>query len=682
MPSLPSNLQVIVVADDPIEAGMLALDLVQAGAPAHAVRDAEAAAQQVSEARATPNTASVVVAAYRDLHQAISLWAALSASPPAVAFVAIVLRSQRDAAAKYMEEAGWAGIAVRPVTAEDLVALVRSAAGRVSSGFKSARDGDLAKENLLELLGGLVDRVPRTGGGGKTALVRLWSEEREGIVALVSGELVHAEVEGTSGRHALERMATWRRGRFEVTTEAWAGPSTLSGAPLALIAIAHEYTRRVDEARLSLPYNDCVCTVRWERVRPLPVVAEALFRRIATGQVLSEAIAGEGDDELEAFAALEARIKRGAVVPQVETAPKTYTSIEAGGTGSIMNSGRRPGATPDYPSGSLSMVDAQQLPERHRAHPATNLYRLGEDGQPVATPGGDDVAPPRLSATAAPAPQEVSVEARTTNRILRLQDDQVGPARRLPTPVEIPDARPRPQSSLLATAGGRSGRVGPVTGWFGVATSDSGVTEAEEPLLENRRAKSSVRIVDRGGTDVDRLVSGSAAANRISPSGTDQRVAARPYAWIPAAQLEEEIPEPPPPKVMALLKPKNWPWAIAAVAALAVVIWVVAPRTSGVPAVDPLTRRYNTAIDLIDNGHADRARRELLEVSKNPASPPEALLQLGVLEVEANQLELAKPRLEAYIANPGAKQADKARRLYQHVYGAAPDTVRPGGPTP
>ncbi|MBI5608237.1 MAG: hypothetical protein HY902_05100, partial [Deltaproteobacteria bacterium] len=63
MSPLPSNLQVIVVADDPIEAGMLALDLVQAGAPAHAVRDASAAVQQIAELHGHAAGVVVVVAA-------------------------------------------------------------------------------------------------------------------------------------------------------------------------------------------------------------------------------------------------------------------------------------------------------------------------------------------------------------------------------------------------------------------------------------------------------------------------------------------------------------------------------------------------------------------------------------------------------------------------------------------
>ena len=41
---------------------------------------------------------------------------------------------------------------------------------------------------------------------------------------------------------------------------------------------------------------------RFPPPRPLPVVAEAMFRRIAAGGPLVEAVAGDGDDELEAFA--------------------------------------------------------------------------------------------------------------------------------------------------------------------------------------------------------------------------------------------------------------------------------------------------------------------------------------------------------------------------------------------
>ena len=319
--------QVFVIADDPIEAGMLALDLVHAGLAAQAVRDGSTLASQLRDAARTQQPA--LVSAFRDLSQTFELFGQLQEQHVPARFIAVVLRSQRDAAERQAREHNWSGVAVRPVNAEEIVALAGpgEALGRPPSGA-SARGGDLTQMRLLDVLGSMVDRIPRAGGG-KNVVLELTSHGRIGRVAIVDGELVHAECDGEMGRHVLERLACWRSGQWNVEPHKWGGTPTLTGSSIGLLAVAQEYNRRVDEARHNLPYTDCKCTVRWERVRPLPVVAEAMFRRIAAGVVLADAIPGEGDDELEAYAALENRIKRGAVVPQIETTTSAASSDTA-----------------------------------------------------------------------------------------------------------------------------------------------------------------------------------------------------------------------------------------------------------------------------------------------------------------------------------------------------------------
>ncbi len=708
--------QVVVVADDPIEAGMLALDLVQAGVAAHAVRDAEAAVQQLAELRATRPGAVVVVSAFREVGQTIALWEAVSGQSPPPAFVAVVLRSQREVAQRYVETAGWAGAAVRPVNADELVSVV-TAATQIGNGAPAheTRTGSLEDETLVELLSSLIDRIPRPGAG-KTAILTLQSQGRNGVVALLDGDLVHAEIDHEAGRHALERMAAWRRGTFRLDALPWRGQPTLSGSALALLAVAQEYARRIEEARQSLPYSDCVCTVRWERVRPLPVVAEAMFRRIASGQVLGEATRGDGDDELEAFAALEARIKRGAVVPQVETSPRASTTPIATADA---RSGSVPAVAPQgspasHPSSGwsavpMSLVDAPTMPERRRSHPTTHLYRIGPDGK--ALPSTD---PAEIAANLLGTPAHIrAISSQTTGKAATNQpaaNDEAPPipaavrpqtpiaTRQSPTPIQggaalppVPQARRAPSSLLSAgkvggpgvrqtdlgigAAGGKNRQFGS-TGWFGIGPpADSGVV-ASEVGLDGRRPRSSVRLPDN-----DRLLSGGSLSARVSNPGPAQtppdRVAARPYAWIPAAQVEDE-PEPEAPKPMLLLRPRVWPWVVAAVALVAVVGWLLAPRTPGGGPLDPATAEFHEAVTLMDGGHADRARQKLVRLAALPNAQPEVLLHLAVLDLEARRFEAARKLLEAYVAHPLAQHTDKAKKLMVHVFGAGQQQAQVG----
>ena len=746
MPISPSSAQVVVVADDPIEAGMLALDLVQAGVAAQAVRDPGSAVSQLAEIRSQRSGNLVVVAAFRELSQTVQLWQALlDQAAAAPAFVAVVMRGQREEASQHMAQLGWAGVAVRPVNATELVGVVVAAAAPVAGDLASheTRTGSLEDETLVDLLGSLVERIPRPGAG-KTAILTMNSGGRSGVVALVHGDLVHAEIDGEPGRHSLERMAAWRRGTFRLDAMPWQGPHSLQGAAVSMLAIASEYARRIEEARQSLPYIDCVCTVRWERVRPLPVVAEAMFRRIASGQVLAEAIRGDGDDELEAFAALETRIRRGAVVPQVETSPQAAAQPHAEPT-------RTPGGVSPTPAlntiaptraGSsgwsavpMTLVDAPHMPERKRSHPTTHLYRIGPDGKAIPSIDPAEVAqalagtPPGATSVNAPTEAMPSVGADGAPPL-----PSRGGQRRMPTPLQAgaalhvtptgghggsappsfaqanaggaanragtPDpqipARRQPSSLLSAGkvdgrritdlgAGGAAGSRRPFgnTGWFGVNSADSNVTEAEQPL-DQRRPQSSVRIPD---TNAERLVSGSAASARINnvigrPLTPVDRVAARPYAWIPAAPMAEEEEPEPPPKAIALLKPRNWPWIIAGVGLLAMVIWVVAPRPPASGYADGATKQYLQAVALLDNGHTDQARAELVKLAKLPEPRAEIYLHLAIIDIEARRFDTARKALDTYLAHPKAMYAERARKLVGHVFGATDRQAKLGAPSP
>lgn len=682
------NLQVVVVADDPIEAGMLALDLVQAGVAAHAVRDDGAAIQQFHELLQTrPGAQLVAVAVFKELGQAAALWQALrdwteSIAVPAPGFVAVVVRSQREAANRYLQE-GWSGVAVRPVNAEELVQLVTAAAPASGGDGVLSRHGNLADEGVLDVLQALVERIPKPGAG-KNALLRAESHGRLGTVVVHDGELVHADVGGDAGRHALERMACWREGSWSlepltVTDAPWMTNPSLGGSSLGLIAVASEYARRVEEVRQNLPYADCVCTVRWERVRPLPVVAEELFRRIATGIVLAEALPGEGDDQLEAFAALEARIKRGAVVPQLEAGPMGTSSHETqvlraglapqGSTVAHMGAGGRtaihqtaahttPGhLTSGRPVSTFSavpmqMVDAPQMPERRRSHPTTHLYRVGGEVPPTGPTEEGEELPPQLP----------------------------------------PSQSPRHQSSQTAVPGARRGVV---TGWFGVGVDDTPDDAPAQPRSNHRHASSEARelltaAAGRGGRSPTPQPPGGrfgqqASAARISQAiaaGTEQgqRLAGRPYAWSPSqiapAEPAAEAPLPP------LMGRKQWlPWAIAGLALVAAAAFALWPRSQHDTALlpHPSAKAYKRAVSWIDSGHDAEAVAELKALVDSKQAGPEAVLQLGVMHVQLRQFDAAKPVLEAYLNHPLALHRERARRLYRHVYGSDPGAQAAAG---
>ncbi|MSP90730.1 MAG: DUF4388 domain-containing protein [Myxococcales bacterium] len=674
------NLQVVVVADDPIEAGMLALDVVQGGIAAQAVRDHDAARQQIEDiSRTRPEAAIVVVAAHRDIEQSEALWHATHELTPRFGFVAVVLRSQRDAADRRLQQLGWSGVAVRPVNAEEMAALVTTAV-RIQRPPSDAhvKTGSLADESLLELLQSLVDRVPRPGLG-KSAIVELESHGRRATVAIVDGELTHAECDGESGRHVLERICCWRQGAYRIEPGGLPPTPTLTGSSLGLIAVAQEYARRIEEARHNLPYTDCVCSVRWERVRPLPVVAEAMFRRIASGMVLAAALPGEGDDELEAYAALETRIKRGAVLPQIESAPPAVPGGAATDDDNAHSARVQSISAPFRPSSAfpavpMTLVDAPQMPARRRSHPTTHLYRVGADA--------------RIS--------DVSVEGEVPRDLPGLPTHPSADPNR-------PPAMPRRLSTSAALPGDLQGgepgggHRAMSTGWFGIAVGQ-GVVDVV-PAAENvplrsvgARASQVVAPVGSRTTQGFHQTGGASTAARTSqglaPAGQGS---VRPYSWMPTARLEAEpIEEPSEPSVITKRPLRKLPWfaaaALLAVAA-AVVLWPVStPHAENAEVgLSPGQRAYRRAVSLIDAGQEGEARATLQSLVQLQDFQAEALIHLAVLEAQAGDFDAARTHLDQYIAHPDALHRSRARRLHQHLFGppagaqAAQATPAPGG---
>ena len=635
---------------------MLALDLVHAGLAAQAVRDGGNLAVQLRDGGGDRMPA--LISAFRDLSQTFELFDQLQEANVRARLIAVVLRSQRDTAERQAREHGWAGVAVRPVNAEELVALAvaNETTARAPSGG-SSRDGELENLRLLDVLAGLIDRIPRPGGG-KNVVLELTSHGRVGRVAVVDGELIHAECDGEFGRHVLERLACWRSGSWHVEPKTWQAAPTLSGSSIGLLAVAQEYDRRIDEARKNLPYTDCRCTVRWERVRPLPVVAEAMFRRIAAGVVLAEAIPGEGDDELEAYAALENRIKRGAVVPQIESASGASPSDMLPSASALT-----PNPAVEVP-GPAAMRSTITLPDQvavgdGRAHPRTHVYRAEEpeNGQarvsdmPPALPLTD--TPPALPTR--PDGASLSSASHMPTGVLRTSNAAVHDTSRY-DPVE------------------NAARRGAVTGWFGVAmaeTDDGGGGDA--PLRTSARAESgqlaAFRSTPRNATP------------RSTPQTGAPRLSARPYAWSgdgeasPAAEVPDEEEDVKPQK---LVKAPRWPWLVAgATALLAVAFALVWPTPAAKSVRHGSGQEYRRAVNLIEAGQYDDAIKRLQGVIQGQDVEAEALLTLGVLEIEARQFQSGRQHLKAYLAHGEARHVERAQKLYDHVFAATNAPVDP-----
>ncbi len=717
MASAQQNPPVIVIADDPIEAGMLALDLVQAGLSAQAVRDSAAVLAQLLENSATAaSTCAVVVSARRELAQTVELAQSLQTTGQAFGFVAVILRSQQDAAEVHARQMGWNGVAVRPVNADELVALVLSTQVRTRPDSDAVvKSGSLGNEAVLDVLNSFVERIPRPGGG-KDMVIDFESQGRVGQIAIVDGELVHAEIDGETGRHCLERLCCWRVGSYSVEPRLHTGQATLSGSTMGLMAVGQEYARRVEEARANSPYTDCICTVRWERVRPLPVVAESMFRRIASGLVLGDALSGDGDDELEAFAALENRIKRGAVMPQIETANASGAAANPGESGrgsSIMQATQRVAPQPYRPASTFSavpmtLVDAPEMPQ-WRAHPTTHVYRIGDDdkvfenadtmaiGTSTAASATSDRPPALPKSGAGQRPGRVGSGNGARITPLAVQSVDVGapaqssstrpatakmesavhqgviytPASRTASVAHVPgDAHavprragrtPKPATPEAQPVPGQ--RKGLVTGWFGV--------QALEDDQSPEGGHSSAR-----GDDVPLRTRGVSGGIRISshPGEEAPRVGARPYAWMPSTKLEVEAEADPIIAPPLQIGHSKWPLLIGGALLIALVTAVALWPSRGEHGADSALsaqsdRAYRRAVSLMDSNQSQQALKLLGTIVQGPSFVPEALLHLGVLEAESGQMTSARGHLDKYIANPHAQHAARARRLYKHLFG-------------
>jgi hypothetical protein len=532
----PSAVRAIIVADDPIEAGMLALDLVQAGLQAQAVRDGAAALQQVRQALdGAGQPLPAVVTAFRQVGESVRLWGQLVELGPRPGFVAVVFPEQLAAVDALASEEGWTGVAVRPVRPDTLVALVRAAARLPAAHPAQVREGDLRDVLLLDLLATVVERVP-TAHGGRDAEITLESLGRTGVVAVVDGELVHAECDGDTGRHALERLCCWRQGVWRLDPVLYRGPRTLAGASVGLLAVAQDYARRVEQARQALPYVDRSCTVRWERARPLPVVAEAMFRRIAAGDALGEAVAGDGDDELEAYAALETRIRRGAVLPV------GAQLTASGGVAPVEVAPHRLGGD-TAPQGLRQLTEAaldaaEVVPERRHKHLTTDTY--GVDG--VAASADFDEADFEDAA---------------------FDDGDGGESIEAPEvdapPLEAAETTAPPSAASARPSAAGSSRRGMVTGWFGgepasSPSSSSGLvdaasTAAEPPVRRTGWWLAGVLTIVLGGLvawgvvqrrAATRPTSPYAAAIELSDAGRDQEAIAALDAVVREGGAEPE----------------------------------------------------------------------------------------------------------------------------------------------
>jgi hypothetical protein len=478
------------------------------------------------------------------------------------------------------------------VQAETLVALVRAAARVPAAHPASVQEGDLRDVLLLDLLSSLVERLP-TPGTGRDAEITLESHGRSGMVAVVDGELVHAACDGDIGRHALERLCCWREGGWRLDPVLFRGAPTLTGASIGLLAVAQDYARRVELAREGLPYVDLVCAVRWERARPLPVVAEAMFRRIGQGGVLSEALTGEGDDELEAFAALETRIRRGAIVPQRTAGQSTLQ---------VQGSDSWPPQSPTQPelarhrpvdvtaSQGLRAVPMtpvaapQVVPERRRKHLTTHTYRVLDERDIAGVP-----------------------------------TEAVQPVALPPQPVQ-----PRPQIPLPGAPKGM------LTGWFGG-------DEAEDVQLSAADLAQATPPLGLPSLGLPPVV--GATGRPVAPRPS-RRSAGR---WLAMAG--------------ALVVVGSVAW------------WQVSLRRLQAPAPKTDVAAYSAALDLSDAGKPAEAIVALRQVVAAGGAGPEALLNLGVLELANGQRDVGRQHLDAYLQTPGAHHVAQVRSLIQQVWG-------------
>jgi hypothetical protein len=663
MPADESTVHVIVVADDAVEAGMLALDLVQAGFDAHAASDEDTALRQLRDLhRRHANSTPGVVVAFNDLRRSSVLSRRLISSALRCRFIAVVRDSDRQTAQAEASLLDWNGVLSRPPDPESLAALLRPIdAAAQPPDTQAIEEGDLARDPAAAVLQRLLDIVTASPDRHDCVL-QLADGERHGQVAFVDGCIAHAQAELDTGRHALERLCCWHHGHWRLTWVRYTGERTIHNGNNAFPA-AREYARRVAVARESVPHRNTVCAVRWERVRPLPVVAEAMFHRIAAGTILERALNGEGDDEIEAITALVSRIRRGAVVPQasaVETQPQAGMEY---GTETIpeqskQSVGRRSGySTVPHPK-----VAGLPPPQRLATVQKTAAYHRPPSGKVDNDALTRQISPLDIPADLPPTPR--------SRPNIKTSNGSILPATLPPYESDgVPPVDVGRQSAHDAN-------MPRATGWFGLNVGP----EQDLAVVPPAAVVAPERPSAREPAPTVNVSNQIAALPRPRPRQNTDAINATYSDWtddyaetnkaVEEASVVFHVGD-----IRTESKGKPWLWAAALVVVAAIGVVILVPELGvfgseeAVQAESPVMKTYRRAVRLVDEGRRAEAMALLSGVHSNPTIPQEALLQLAVLEIEMERYELGRSHLEHYLDSARALEAPRAQKLYTHVYG-------------
>ena len=681
MSDAPAVFLVVVIGDDSVASGMVALDLVQAGVRATAASDEYAVLDSIDarrEAGALDKTA--VVAAFDDIGKITGLWKQLVDRGMFVRFVAAVRTRDRALAEHEAVRGGWVGVADRPIAVESLLEqLRRPPPSPRQGGHEAGEFGDLHRRGLGDLLDSVLVEASR--GGRVDAVIRLESDGRTGEVAVVDGHLVHAVAESDHGRHALERMFCWRRGTWRLVWGRHVGAKTLAGNWRGTLAAAYEYARRVEEARLSVPLRDRVCRVRWERARPLPAVAEAVFRRVAAGLPVGVAIEGEGDDELEALAALHSRIARGAVLPR--EGEGSQSGSWQSGASAITDTGRRSGAVlpPDARrSGALGAAP--------RGASAASAALSGAWSHTPRNPRGQTIGVPRTTPDGgAPSTALVDspVQSRPSHRHAETMNYGSGahgegeaptdpaagllPAA-LPEPIAFDDLPVSPPSTSRTSSGAWRG-----TSWFGVnvrqeATAGQARLEAlGQSLVAPPAFDPPTEAPDLPELRRPEPIVATPPARQISRR--PESVALE--AWTEDDEDDHEIVSNAPPMApvdsIGRRTTMSLVLVLLGIAIAVLVLWPNSILRGGGDDEDhsPIVQTHRRAVTLIDAGRRVEALGLLQLIDGRPGVIPEALLEQAILELELGQAEKGRRDLHRYLLHHDARHVEAANKLYARV---------------
>ncbi|GEM_PF-2631041 len=668
-------LHAIVVADDAVEAGMLALDLVQAGFDAHAAASEAAAIDQLASLSARADVERpAVVAAYQDLRRTSVLSRRLVSAGLTCKFVAVINDRDRQTAESESVLLDWDGVVMRPPDMDLLGQILRSGADAAPPDpEESSQEGNLAGHGGARMVEHILGQAA-SHPTHRDAVVQFANGSRHGQVAIVAGDLVHAQADQDTGRHALERICCWNRGTWRVTWTRYGGQHTIRGGRGALAA-ATEYARRVERTRESIPHRNAICTVRWERVRPLPVVAEALFHRIAAGNLLEKALDGEGDDELEALTALLSRIRRGAVNAQASAVQtQTHSSLPFARPRVASRPTRALTALKPETVVPSATVAAPRDARRSTRTEQTSHYEI----PPVSRPGAHSSGRPITSDDTLTRRIDPHDLPKDLPEVPRMRARRATPSNPI-LPATLPEYdrnsgayEPPKVSKTIDGTGVVSG--GSAGGWFGLSVGDTNKRRAVSgivaPAENDYQADATVNV-----TETVAKLPKPARRERANTSVIEAAYSnwEGDYAETEKAVEEASVVF----KLDDLEEPKRktgWMWALALVAVCAIGAVVLVPGlvSDGKPKAtdaDPVMHTYRQAVALIDEGRGAEAVAMLTRVYTASGVPAEALLQLAVLEIEQESYELGRAHLERYIDDHRANDAKRAKRLYEHVFG-------------